>query len=289
MSRFTLPALALFAIATVWGVTFTVTKETLAQIEPETFLFWRFLAAGFLLLIPAMWRRELTSPVLRAGSILGFLLFLGYWSQTRGLIDTSPSHSAFLTGLSVVMVPFLDRFLFKERLTIRAAAGAGLAMAGITVLFGGVASSAGRGEALTLFCALSFALHMIAAAHISRLHPPLGLAAVQVSLVALCTAPMLLVNSEPQWSSRVVAVVLGAAVINTAAAFGILMWAQARVSATQTAIILAFEPVAAALSSTFYYGEQAGIPLVAGGALIVTAMIVSQLPVSKIKTERTSA
>lgn len=285
MTRALLPSIALLAIAIVWGVTFTVTKETLQDIEPESFMFWRFLAASVLLLIPALFRRELSVSVVRGGGLLGALVFLGYWTQTRGLLYTTPSKSAFLTGLAVVLVPFLDRAVFKQRVSARATTGAIVATAGTTILVGDVATGLGLGEALTLICAVCFALHMIVAAKVSRRFPPFGLAAVQIAIVAIASFPLIAFNPAPRWSREVVLVVLGTAVVNTAAAFCILMWAQARVTATQAAIILAFEPVAAALSSTFYYRELVTWQLLSGGGLIIVAMIMSQLPDSRTRTE----
>ncbi|MCU1347463.1 MAG: hypothetical protein JWO56_493, partial [Acidobacteria bacterium] len=57
-------------------------------------------------------------------------------------------------------------------------------------------------------------------------------------------------------------------------------WSQAHVTATEAAVILAFEPVAASITSIAAGAERITGAFLAGGALILAAMIVSQLPSS---------
>jgi len=80
-----------------------------------------------------------------------------------------------------------------------------------------------------------------------------------------------------QWSASIVAAILFTAVVTTALAFAALMWAQAHVTATEAAVILAFEPVAAAITSIAFYGEPVTMAFVIGAALILAAMLLSQL------------
>ena len=46
--------------------------------------------------------------LVRAGLIAGVILFGGYATQTVGLQYTSPSTSAFLTGLYVIITPIIE-------------------------------------------------------------------------------------------------------------------------------------------------------------------------------------
>src|SRR5207237_4774848 len=109
----------IFLIAGAWGSSFTLIKNVLAHIAPEPFIFWRFTLAGAILLLIAIVRRGLTRDALLPGLLLGALVFSGYWAQTRGLLFITPSRSAFLTGLYVVMVPFCTRLLPRTRVSTR--------------------------------------------------------------------------------------------------------------------------------------------------------------------------
>jgi drug/metabolite transporter (DMT)-like permease len=80
-----------------------------------------------------------------------------------------------------------------------------------------------------------------------------------------------------EWTTGIVAAVLFTAVVTTALAIAALMWAQAHVTATEAAVILSFEPVAAAITSIAFYGEPITGAFLLGGALILAAMLLSQL------------
>lgn len=277
MKKHWLAVLVLFLVATAWGMTFTLIKSILTQIAPEPFIFWRFTIAGLVLLAMA---RRIDRAALWPGAILGFLVFSGYWCQTRGLLTISPSRSALLTGVYVVLVPFADRLLYRARIAPAAWAGSILAVIGTAMLIGGVDARPRLGDILTLICAVTFALHVVLSAKYSARMSALGLAAVQVLFVGLAAAGPAAFVARPHATREVVTVVLFTAVVTTALAFVGLMWGQARVTATEAAVMLAFEPVAASFTSVVFYGEPITRMFLAGAALILAAMVLSQLPES---------
>ena len=109
--------LMLFTVA-VWGTTFVVVKDALADATPLAFNLARMVLA-FLVLAVAYRRhwREVSRGQLIAGAVVGFFLAMGYQFQTAGLVKTTPSKSAFLTGVSVVLVPVLLALFWKRGLT----------------------------------------------------------------------------------------------------------------------------------------------------------------------------
>jgi drug/metabolite transporter (DMT)-like permease len=273
-----LAVLVLFLVAGAWGASFTIVKSVLTRIPPEPFIVLRFTIAGAVLLIIALTSRQLPRSALRPGLILGMLVFSGYWLQTRGLMSISPSRSAFLTGLYVVMVPFCDRLLFARRIAARAWIGVILAAAGTTLLIGGIDARAGFGDILTVICAICFALHMVLSAKYSTGTSVLGLAAVQVMVVGVVAIPPSLFLPRPRLTPFVIVVILFTAIVTTALAFVALMWGQSRVTATEAAVILAFEPMAASITSIVFQHEPITIGFLAGASLILAAMVISQLP-----------
>jgi drug/metabolite transporter (DMT)-like permease len=102
-----LARLAILAATLIWGTSFAIVQRALADLPVFHFLAYRFTVAT-LLLLPLVARRPgaLRAPhLVRDGLLLGALLFCGFSLQTTGLLWTTPSRSAFLTGLAVVMVP----------------------------------------------------------------------------------------------------------------------------------------------------------------------------------------
>ncbi len=94
------------ATTAIWGGTFVVVKGALADASPLPFLAVRFALAGVLLLA-ILGRGRVERGAILPGFILGLFLFVGYFFQTYGLIYTTPSKSAFLTGFSVILVPVI--------------------------------------------------------------------------------------------------------------------------------------------------------------------------------------
>ena len=271
---------ALFFVASAWGATFTLVKSALAQIAPEPFIVLRFVLAAAILLSLALALRQLPRAAIVPGIILGLVLFGAYWGQTRGLLTISPSRSAFLTGLYVVLVPFADRALYKTRIPFVAWIGSALALLGTAMLIGGFSARPALGDLLTIGCAVCSALHVVLSAKYAARAPALGLAAVQVLAVGVAAVPAALVARRVVWSREVAFAIVFTAIVTTALAFVALMWGQARVTATEAAVILAFEPVAASITSIVFAHEPVTPMFLAGAALILMAIVLSQLPES---------
>jgi drug/metabolite transporter (DMT)-like permease len=91
------------AVTAVWGSTFVLVRDAVAQVPPFTFIAYRFLAAALLL---AVLRPRLAiggqQPRLAAGVAAGLALFAGYGFQTVGLQYTTASNAGFITGLATV-------------------------------------------------------------------------------------------------------------------------------------------------------------------------------------------
>jgi drug/metabolite transporter (DMT)-like permease len=275
MTRRWLAVLALLATATAWGATFPLVKDVLVHISPEAFIATRFTLAGLILLVAA--RRSLRRALLGPGILLGTLVFAGYSMQTHGLMTISASRSAFLTGLYVVIVPFFQwRTSGRPRLNVWIASV--LAVIGTTILIGGGFDVRPTfGDLLTLACAFAFAWHVVLSSRYSTNQTSTALAAIQVLTVGLLAAPLTLFTRPTVWDTKIVAVILFTAIVTTALAFAALMWGQAHVSATEAAVILAFEPVAAAITSIAFEGEPFTVPFAMGAALILAAIVLSQM------------
>jgi len=234
---------------------------------------------GALLLAPLL--RHRPRPPLSDALLVGGALFVGFVLQTYGLRWTTPSRSAFLTGLAVVFVPALA-WAFQGRAPRRGPlVAAGLAAAGLWILYrpgaGGLAF--GAGDWLTLGCALAFAAHLLLVESALRRSGAPALALAQVVVVALLASPALLLQpvTRETFTPPALAAILITGVFATALAFLALLYAQRRLGAAETAVVLALEPVFAAAVSVALGAETVSPPLVAGGTLLVVALVVAQL------------
>ena len=274
-------SLALVAAALLFGSTFLVVQDAVESAEPLPFLAVRF-AIGAAVLLPLALRRgtaDLRTPgLLRAGALAGLALTAGYVLQTVGLQYTTSSVSAFLTYLLVVFVPLIVAGATRRLPPWQTAVGVALAVGGLALLGGGPDVGTGRGELLTLACALAFAVHLLALADAAPRLPVAALSAVQFAVVAgVLVVPGLLTGGYAMGRGALAAAVY-TGVATTGLALGLQAWGQRRVSATRAALILMLEPVSAAVLG-FASGERLGAAGGAGALLILAGILLSELAV----------
>jgi drug/metabolite transporter (DMT)-like permease len=289
--------LMLFVVA-VWGSTFVVIKGALADASPAAFNLVRMTLA-FLVLAVAYHRswRGIRWPHVVSGAIVGLCLATGYQFQTTGLARTTPSKSAFITGLMVVMVPLLSsipglRPPGAHSPRWNAFLGALLGFIGILLLtapaadgatgFAGLLpdpSSINAGDMLTLGCAIGFAFHCIALSHTSPRIDFRTLALLQVGFCSLFMAASLPAIERPHihFTPRLVTALAVAAVLATAAAFSIQSWAQSILPSTHTALILTMEPVFAWITSFLFMHERLGLRPAMGAIVILAGIGLTEL------------
>ncbi len=287
--------LMLFVVA-VWGSTFVVIKGALADASPAAFNLLRMTLA-FVLLAVAYQRswRTIHRGSLAAGAMVGLCLAAGYQFQTIGLVRTTPSKSAFITGLVVVLVPLFSSIPGLHPPGFRAPrwnaySGAVLAFVGILLLtappsahvttnptfaenaiaFLPDLSSINLGDILTFGCSIGFAFHCIALSHVSPRIPFQPLALLQVGFCAVFMAVSLPFIEHPQmhFTPRLVTALLVAAA---------LARAQSILPSTHIALLLTMEPVFAWITSFLFTGERLGLRPAMGALLILGGIALTEL------------
>ena len=277
---------ALIVFATIiWGFSFVVMKDVVAVLPPAWLLGFRFTAAGIILLA-VLWRRVRKSfslKVVGAGALLGVFDFAAFWSQTVGLEHTTPGINAFLTATYCVIVPFLWWIIARKRPTVFNIGAAVLAVAGIwfvSVSTGGETLAMGFGEAMTLLCALLFAVHMVFVSKFSRVHDALVLTVFQFLaeglLGLLMGAGLETLPPIEQITPSIIGSMAFLTVFASIVAFGIQNVSLAHVPPAQASLFLSLESVFGVVFSVLLYGEQLTFRLVLGFALIFTAIVVSE-------------
>ncbi|TSA51309.1 DMT family transporter, partial [archaeon] len=241
-----LSALALVSITVIWGWTFVLVKQGMTETGPLFFLAARFGVAFLVLAIPLhKTLRRIDRLSLIRGSAVGIALFLGYLFQTWGLVYTTATKSGLLTGLSVVIVPIVASLLLRKRLHPTVWLGALFAAVGLFLLVAGKGQlgAMNRGDALTLACAVSFALHIILVDRFVRYSDYRQLLLVQVGVVSLLSliGAVTVERSIPVLSSSLIEGLLVTGVLATAVALYVLNRFQSRSTASYTAIILTME------------------------------------------------
>jgi drug/metabolite transporter (DMT)-like permease len=274
------PEPALILITAFWGATFLTVQHGLSMTGPWAFVAIRF-AIGTLALAALSLRalRGLTRRELAVGALIGVMLAGGYGLQTVGLQTVPSSTSAFLTALYVPLVPLLQWAWTRRPPSAAAWGGIVCAFGGMLLLTGGTAAGLhpGAGEVVTLVSTVAIAGEILVIGHFAGTVDPRRVTVVQLAVCALIAAIMVPLTGEtpPRFSWPLLAVAgglgLASAIIQVT-----MNWAQRSVSPTRATIIYAGEPVWAALVGRLA-GERLTLAALGGGALIVLAVLVSEL------------
>ncbi|WP_151732957.1 DMT family transporter ['Paenibacillus yunnanensis' Narsing Rao et al. 2020] len=292
MNRSRIADLSLLLVAMMWGCTFLIVQNAVRVLPPLAFNSIRFTGAALLLaLITAVfYRREwrqLTWRMAGHALLLGLFLFMGYGLQTMGLLYTTTSNTGFITGLSVVLVPFLSLALLKLPISRYTWFSAGLAVAGLYLLtFTGSSLSLNLGDGLVLLCAVAFALQVAYTGVYAPRYPALPLATLQLACVGLLSTaaslavdgPAVLAGSGELMAKPEVLLALLVSIGPTSAlAFWIQTACQKYTTPSRVAIIYSMEPVFAAVTGLLFGGESLGLSAVLGCLCILTAMLLAEL------------
>ncbi len=268
---------ALVGVTAIWGSTFVVVKDAIGRMPVMDFLAWRFAIATLAML--ALRPRSLTrlSPSgRRHGLLLGLSLGAGYVFQTVGLRTADAAVSGVITGMFVVFTPLVAAVFLRRGPGIGAWAAVLLATVGLALL-SLKGFHVGTGEALTLLCAVAFALHIVGLGEWSSSHDAYALAVVQLGVVALgCAVGALAGGLTVPPDAEVWGALALTALLATAVAFVVQTWAQAHLTPTRAAVIMTMEPVFAGLFAALG-GEAFGARKLVGSALILTAMLAVEL------------
>lgn len=269
---------ALIAVTAIWGCTFLLVQNALHDVSPILFLGLRFAVASLALFV--VYRRKLMKAAVLPGIAAGLFLFAGYAFQTVGLKYTTASKSAFLTSLSVPLVPLAGSLVY--RLVPKPFELLGVVVASIgMVLLTAPSSFAGisRGDLLSFLCAIAFAGQVVAVSHAAGKGNFETLALVQMLTASLLSFASFSFLESPVLNptSGVIAAVLLTGLLASALAFSVQAWAQQFTSVTRAAIIYALEPVFAWITSWWLLGERLGLKGSFGAVLILAGILAVEL------------
>ena len=275
---------ALVFVALIWGSTFVLVKSALSDVSTLLFLSLRFSFAGVVLGI--VYRRKLSGVFSRRGSklkggvVVGICIFSGYMFQTFGLRLTTPSKSAFLTGMFIVLVPLLHAVIYRVTPRPSERVGVVVALLGMGLMtLDGTQLSANPGDLLTLVGAFFYALHVIALGHFAPRDGFERLSVLQTTTAAALGLSTFWWVETPfiEWTATVLLALAVTGLFATAVAFSLQSWAQQHTSPTRTALILALEPVFAGATSFLLLGEVLSGRALAGAALILVGILLVEL------------
>jgi len=282
--------LLLLLAGAIWGLAFVAQRLGMEHTGPLTFNGVRF-GLGALALWPLVYRlgRRRDSGVARPaawsadlhrGLVLGLVLTGGATLQQTGVVYTTAGKAGFITGLYVVLVPILG-LAVGQRTGGRTWLGAVVATVGLYLLSISGRFTMARGDLLVLAGAVFWAAHVLLVARWAPRTEPVRLAALQFAVCSLLSVAGAFALEEPAWPGILAArwPILYAGLLSTGVAYTLQVVAQRHAPPAHAAIILSLEAVFAVLGGIVMLGETLSPRALAGCALMLVGMILSQIEV----------
>ena len=281
-------AVLLFAVVVFsWGITWPVTKAIVAQAPPLWASAIRSAIAGIALLGLLLVRGTLVVP--KRGDIpvvlnIALLHMVAFAALVAvGLQFITAGRSVVLGYPAPLWVVPGARLFLGERITARRAAGVGIGVAGLALLFNPLAfdwsdRNAVLGNGLILLGALCWAVSILHVRAHTWISTPFQLVFWEVLLAtAVLLVLALLIEGLPPpiaWSPELVGLFLFASIFGVVVAYWAMAMVNRSLPAVTTSLGILATPVVGTLGSAIALGEPVGMTLLIAMALILGGIAV---------------
>lgn len=278
--------LGLLTVTIIWGGGFVASDMALETLTPFQIMAIRFLIAAVIMtLLGRKQIKTITKEEVKCGFWLGAALFGGFALQIIGLQYTTPSKNAFLTATNVVLVPFIALVIYNKKIAVKSLVGAVMALIGAGILSLNSDLTLGIGDALTLVCAVCFALQIfLTGEYVGKIRPTVLNFLQMATACGLSFVGLILAGDFGFYASmKSILAVLYLGVVSTTITYLLQTVSQKYVDETKSAIILSLEAVFGTVFSVIILHESITVRMILGSGLILLAVIVSQLPSAQEK------
>ncbi len=278
--------IALLFIGAIWGGGFVVMKNALASIPVNYLLAFRF-AIGALGLSFSLFRNRsaLTRQLVWHSAVVGFLLYISFAVQTYGLQFTTAGKSALITAIYVILVPLFGWMLNKKRPDSRILVAVLVMLLGIALLSWPEKSSVNIGDAMTLACGVLYALEIMAVDRYEKGVDILQFSCLQLMFAAIFAAvPALGFERFPVvWTLDMLWALAYCGLAATLIAMTLMNIGIRYASPNYASLFMSTESAFGVLFGVIFLQEYLNLRMGIGCALVLFALVLSQLDFSKKK------
>ncbi|MGG1955512.1 DMT family transporter [Enterobacter cloacae] len=292
-SRLWIIDLGLLTVALSWGASYSLMQLIIqAGVTVPLFLMLRFaLAVPFMFVGTRVRLNSFTRGEVINGIVFGVLLYAILTFETFGVKHTSAANAGFLIALSVVLVPFFERFIGKRKQNkfIYFTCFMSLAGGGMLSFTANGNIEFNQGDILILSAALirGFQIFMFGRQTAGKDYSLINITLIELLVVAalglvtiVLTEPTAL-QYIPEISISTWGLILFLSLLATAFAFLMQLYAAKITSPTRVGLILSLEPAFAAMFAITIMGETLGVLQAIGGGIIICAALLGRIAEGK--------
>lgn len=279
----------------IWGLSFVAQNEGMNHIEGFTYNGIRMLL-GSVALLPFIIIKQRKNPqklskvekrirnktTIKGVLIVGICLFVGSNLQQFAFNYTEVGKIGFITSLYMIFVPVLGLFL-KKRAPFTVWIGVILGLIGMYLLcVGGAESlSIGKGEIMTLLCAVAFAFHIIVIDKYASEIDPVVLSCGQFFVTGLISCILMFIFESPtvEGLKNAAIPILYSGLISSGVGYTFQVVGQKYTEPTIAAMLLCLESVFSVLFAFILPPHEHLLVIeYLGCAIIFTGIIIAQIP-----------
>ena len=291
-------SILLFITASIWGSGFVAQSIGMDHVEPFTFTFFRTAIGGFVL-IPVIWflnkLKQRGGRIIHNGSkkdlfwgsfFCGMCLVAAESFQQFGLVYTDAGKAGFITSMYIIFVPILSIFLAKK-VGLSVWIGVILSVFGLYFLCikPDMAFSIEKGDFLIFICAIIFAVHILVIAYFVNKVDGVELACGQFFAGSFVAFFLMLIHDTITYEGLMGALpaILWVGIMSNGVAYTLQIVGQRGMNPTISTLILSLESVMAVVFGGIFLREVMSSRKHLGGALMLAAVIIAQIPPKKAK------
>jgi drug/metabolite transporter (DMT)-like permease len=279
--------LLLLLTAAIWGFAFVAQRQGMDSLDPFIYNGIRF-ALGALVVGSISFGRKSS---VKQGSfpwLLGVVLFAAASLQQWGIVWTTAGNAGFITGLYVVIVPFIS--LYKgDKLPRRLLISVFISLLGLYLINDNQDIEISFGNGLVLVGAFVWAWHVHLIDRLTQRYDTYFLAFSQFAVCAVLSIVSGLIYNlirQPDYLTNALTYqniyaaglpILYGGLLSVGIAYTLQVYAQKRTLPTRAAIILCLESVFALLGGWWLLQEKVSPQMLTGAGLLLLAMLVSLL------------
>ena len=272
--------LLLFLTATIWAGTFPIVKVSLTTLPPFYFIGIRFLIGALLFTVIFYRRLELNNAaLLKAGLVLGFYQMVGFSSQTIGMIYTSASNSALITGVTILIVPFAQYAITKKKVQPENWIGVLVVSVGLYLLTQPHLNGFNIGDLITVICPFAWAFYIIYVDVYTNKYDVTTLIFIQLWVVVVLSFLLGAVFEDfsmINFGQFEILSLLYMGILATFVTTILLNRFQKETTPVRASIIYTWEQPAAVMLSVIFINEQFNSIQIIGGTIMIIGILYSE-------------
>lgn len=278
--------LMLFSATFIWGATFIFTKVGLEDCPPSLFVILRFCIALLLSLVFfGKHLKSINSFIFKRGAVLGLLFGGGFLLQTYGLNYTTVSKSAFITGMTVPITPFVFYLIQCKPIQFWSKIGVAVSSVGLYIFTNPTLDNFNLGDFLTILSTFFWAFYITLMDKYTKGNRGFNLTAAYVVMQFVAATPLAVISFFALdygdiyfnlTSDLIIALAFNGILASFLVTF-IHTGVQKYTTPVKAALIFSLEPVIAGFIAAVTLGEFMVVREYIGASIMMTGLMISEV------------